>query len=254
MSLALWRSLSRLAFRTIRPLLAHRRMMIVALFFVPAEDHLSGGRLKHAGDRRFDSLADHLAGVVHHNHRSVIEVRDALIEFLAFLQNENLHGLTRQIDRLESVREFVDIQHLNTAKLRDLVQIEVVGHDLRVELLGEFDQLHVHFANLWIVIFNKLDGDSSHLLNSLQNVEPSPAAITLQRIGGVSHLLQFAQDKVRNYKNSVKKAGFANVGDTAVDDHASIENFVGLLGRSFAPEYSSKCGQVQEIAFLGTNN
>src|SRR5438128_6870707 len=31
-----------------------------ALLLVPAKDHLSRRRLEHAGDRRFDSLADHL--------------------------------------------------------------------------------------------------------------------------------------------------------------------------------------------------
>src|SRR5262245_61491615 len=91
-SLALRCSFSRFAFGPLRPLLADRRMMIGALFFVAAEDHLSGSRLEHAGDRRFDGLANHLAGVVHNYHRSVVEVRDALIEFLAFLENENLHG------------------------------------------------------------------------------------------------------------------------------------------------------------------
>src|SRR5262249_23526961 len=103
-SLAFRRPFSRFAFSALRPLLADRRMMIGALFFVSAEDHLTSSRLEHAGDRRFDGLADHLAGVVHHNHRSVVEVRDALIEFLALLENENLHGFTRQIYRLESVR------------------------------------------------------------------------------------------------------------------------------------------------------
>ena len=55
--------------------------------FVPdsPENHFSGGRLQNAGDGDLGIFTDQFAGIVHDDHRSVIEIGDALIVFLAFL-------------------------------------------------------------------------------------------------------------------------------------------------------------------------
>src|ERR1035441_3686085 len=53
-----------------------------------AEDHLAAGGLQHAGDGDLDRLADHLAGVIDHHHRSVVQVADALVELLALFENQ----------------------------------------------------------------------------------------------------------------------------------------------------------------------
>ena len=60
-----------------------------AFFLVPAEDHFTSCRLQHAGNGRLYGLAYHLPGIVHNDHRAVIEVRDALIEFLKKFESEN---------------------------------------------------------------------------------------------------------------------------------------------------------------------
>jgi len=65
------------------------------LFLVPAEDHLAGSCLEHAGHGRLNGLSDHLSGVVNNDHCAVIEVGYALIEFLALLQDEDFHRFTR---------------------------------------------------------------------------------------------------------------------------------------------------------------
>ena len=101
-----------------------------------------------------------------------------MIEFLTFLQDEDLHALTRQIDRFEGVGKLVNIEHLNSAKLSHLIQIEVVGNDLCFKLHRQFDQFHIDFANCRIVIFDKLNRDSGHLLDLLQNIQAAPATVT----------------------------------------------------------------------------
>ena len=98
-----------------------------------------------------------------------------------------------QVNGLQRVGELVDIEDLDAAKLRDLVQIEIVRDDLRFEFLGEFDQLHIHFANRRIVVLDELHSDPGHFLNSLKNIQTAAPTIALQRISGIGNLLEFAQ-------------------------------------------------------------
>ena len=58
---------------------------------------------------------------VHHNHRSVVEVSDALVVLFAFLQDEDAHNLAGQNDRLQRTREFVNIQDMNALDLGEFV-------------------------------------------------------------------------------------------------------------------------------------
>ncbi len=62
--------------------------------------------------RDFDGAADHLAGVIDHDHGAVVEIADALVVFLAFFQDEHGHALAGQHDRLERVGKVVDVEHL----------------------------------------------------------------------------------------------------------------------------------------------
>src|SRR6185369_6833604 len=72
--------------------------------FIPlTKDHLAGSGLQDRCDRDVNGLADHLAGIVDYNHGPIIEVGDALVVLLAFLQDENPHDLARQHDGLERV-------------------------------------------------------------------------------------------------------------------------------------------------------
>ena len=57
---------------------------------------------------------------------------------------------------LSAVRQFVDIEHLDAVQLGHFVQIEIVGDDFAVVNLGELDQLHIHLAHLWEILFDNL--------------------------------------------------------------------------------------------------
>src|SRR5581483_3805877 len=156
--------------------------------------------------------------------------------------------------RFQRVGKFVDVQHLDSLKLRYLIQIEVVGDDLAFVHFGEFDQLQVHFADSRKIIFHDLDLEIRDFLQALQNVESPAPPISLERIGGVRHQLQLTQYELRGDDDSIEEAGLSDVSDTAIDDHAGIENFVALFPLLLAPEDPSQCRQVQQIAFVGPDD
>ena len=226
----------------------------VTAFIVLTEDHLPGGGLQDAGDGDIDRLGDHLLGVVHHDNGAIVEIGDALIELLAFLDDEDAHGLAGQHDGLERVGQFVDVQDLDAVQLRDFVEVEIVGDDLAIEHLGQFDELHIDFLDVREVLFHNLHGQQRHLLNPLQDVEAAAAAIAFHGIGRVGHQLQFAEHELRNHQHAIEEAGLRNIGDAAIDDDAGIEYLVGLLGRFFAAEDAAERSQVQQVALLGADD
>ena len=80
------------------------------------------------------------------------------------------------------------------------------------------------------------DVDAGHLLDLLQDVEPAPAAVALQRVGGVGDELQLLEHELRDDERAVEEAGLADVGNPAVDDHAGVEDAVALLRPGVAKE------------------
>ena len=218
------------------------------------EDHFSGGGLQHAGDRDVDGFRDHALGIVDHHHGTVIQVSHALVVLLAFLQNKHAHGLARQHNRLQRVRQLIDIQNLDAMQLCDFIQIEVVGDDLAIVDLGQLDQLHVHLANVGKVIFHNLHVEVRHFLDTLQDVEASPAAIALHGVRRIGHKLQLAEHKLRYHQHAVEKTGLGDVGNAAIDDDAGVQNLEGFFQTLFAAEHTAQGGQVQHVALVGPHH
>src|SRR6185369_301203 len=140
--------------------------------------------------------------------------------FFAVLQDEDLHRFARQHDRLQRIRQFVDIEHLHAVQLCHLIQVEIVGHDLAFIKFAELDQLHIHFAHRWEIVFHDLYRQGGDLLHALQDVEATTSTIALQGIGGVSDELQLAQNERRNHKDAVEETGLRDISDASVDDDA----------------------------------
>src|SRR5579883_1006929 len=233
-----------------RPLVLFRPGHGVHPLIVLAENHLAGGRLEHAGDGDVDGLRDHLLGVVHHHHGAVVEVGHALAVLLALLENEHPHGLARQDNGLQRIRQLVDVQHLDAVELRDFIEVEIVRDHLAVVDLGQLDQLHVDVADVGEIVLDDLHIEVRHLLDALQNVEPAAAAVALHGIGRIGDELQLAQDELRNHQNAVEEAGFGDIGDAAVDDDARIQDLERLLRRFFAPEDAAQRREIQHVALL----
>ena len=74
-----------------------------------SEDHLTRGCLQHAGNGDVDGPRDLTFGVVDHDHRSIVKVADALVVFLPLFEDEDPHRLSREHDRLQCVRQLIDV-------------------------------------------------------------------------------------------------------------------------------------------------
>jgi hypothetical protein len=155
--------------------------------FVPrlldaSEDHLPRSRLQDAGHDHIDVLSDQAARVVDHYHRTVIQVSDSLVILLALFKDEDFHYLAGQDNRLERIGQLIDVEHFDAPQMGDLIQIEIIGHDRRIELSGEFDLLEIDLPDLREVGLVNLDFQGVVLLNALQDIQPPAPAIPLRRV------------------------------------------------------------------------
>ena len=107
---------------------------ILWFFPKPAENHFSRRRLEHTRYGNICVLTDQPARIVHDYHGSIVEISNTLIVFLALFQNEDTHCLAGKDHWFESIRELINIEHTNTPKLGDFIQVEVVGDDNCIEL------------------------------------------------------------------------------------------------------------------------
>src|SRR6476646_7004668 len=108
-------------------------------------------------------------------------------------------------------------------KLRDFVQIKVVGHDSAVVDLGQLNQFEIDLRHIRKIILNDLDIEVRHFGDALQNVQTATAAVAFHGVGGIRHQLKLAQHEAGNYQSAFDKSRLGNVGDATVDDHARIQ-------------------------------
>ena len=59
----------------------------------------------------------------------------------------------------------------------------------------------------------------------LASGEAAAAAIALHGIRGIGHQLQLMQNELRDNDGAIQEAGFDDIGDASVNDHAGVENF-----------------------------
>src|SRR5437667_1866764 len=168
------------------------------------EDHPPGGGLQDGGHDHPDRLVHVAAPIFDHDHGAVIEVRDSLVLLLAFLDHLDVHFLAGNHDRLERVRQVVQVEDAHTLELRDAVQIVIVRHDGGIPLRCQLDQLHVDLGDLGNILVDELDGDDRLLLQQVEHLQPAPSAVSAQRVTGVGDVLQLGQHEVR-YQDLVPK-------------------------------------------------
>src|SRR4029077_1687386 len=225
-----------------------------AALVVAAENHFAGGGLMHRGHVDVDRLVDHFARAVDDHHRAVIQIRDTLIEFFAFAQDENAHRLARQHHGLQCVGQLIFVHDLDALQRGDFIQIEIVRHNFRAIALGHLDQLHVHVGYLREIVFGDLDVKVRHFLYALQHFETAPPALPLQRVRRISHELELTQHELRDDDRAVEKERVGDVGHAAVNDHAGIEHLYGVLHAALAAENSTKGLQVEHVALIGAED
>ena len=110
------------------------------------------------------------------------------------------------------------------------VQVVVIGHDRGASLLRELDQLHVDLGKVGHVFVDEFDVDQRLLLQEVEHLESTPAAVAPKRIARVGDVLQLGQHEVRHEDLVTHKAGLGNVHDPSVDDDAGIQENTCLLG------------------------
>src|SRR5262249_2982832 len=123
--------------------------------------------------------------------------------------------------------------------LSDFVQIEVVCDDLAFVQLRQLDELEIDFPDCREVILHDLNLQICYLLEALQDVEAATPAVSFEGIGRVSDQLQLTQHELRSHDDAVEKASLGNIGDSAIDDHAGVQDLVALLGLLLAAKNSA---------------
>jgi len=144
------------------------------LFLEAREDHAgprwSGGPRSRI--RRWSGRC--AAAVVHHDHRPVIEIGDPLVVLLPLFQHVDAHVLARQDHGRSALVNSLMFRTPTPWSSADLVEVEVVGHDLGVQDLGHGHQLVVDFADLG----NSMSLISTRMSTSfwifLQDVQAAP--------------------------------------------------------------------------------
>src|SRR5580704_14172706 len=229
---------------------SHTRYLLFSTLVVSSEDHFAGRGLVHRSHRDVDRFVDHLARAIYNYHRAVVQIRHALVIFFAFAQDEHTHRLPGQHHRLQGIRQLIHVQNLDALQRCNLVQIEIVGHDFRVVALSKFNQLQVHFWNLQEIVFGDLNLQMRHLLDSLQDFESAPSTLTLQRVGGISHQLQFVQHELRDDHRSIQKLCLGDIRHAPIYNHAGIEHLERVLQAALTTKQSAERLQVQHVTLV----
>src|SRR6266508_2227098 len=214
----------RAALRTLGEVVA-----VLCLLREAPENHLARGGLKHRCHLSCDGFADHPARVVDHYHGAIIQIGHALVVLFPFFQDENLHRLPWQDYGLERVGQLINIEHIDSPKLRHFIEVEVVGDDLRPELLCQFDQLQIDLLHIGIILLHYLNRDPGHLFDLVQDIQTAPAAVSLDGIRAVGDLLQLAQHEMGNGQRSFQEACLAYIRHSAVNNDAGVEYLVRFL-------------------------
>src|ERR1043165_2950170 len=232
---------------TKRPARALAIAAVLGFFADAAEDHFAGGGLQHAGDGDVSVLSNQAPRVVDDHHRAVVQIGDTLVVLFAFLKDEDAHRFARQNHRLQRVREFVDVQHVDAAKLRYFVEIEIVRDNDGVALFAQFDQFEIDFAHGREIGLNDLNVERVVVLQTIQHVQAAPAALAFRGIRRVGNLLKFAQNELRNDERAGQEARFGNIRDAPVDDDRRVEN-LQVAARDFVAENPAERGEIEIVA------
>ena len=197
--------------------------------FDATEDHPPRRGLQHARDHQRDILPDAVAALFDDDHRAIVHVADALPRLIADLHDPHLQELAGQRHRFQAVRHFVQVNHVDVLKLRDLVQVEVVRHHAAADRFREQHEALIdpnllarfRFADTAVV---NLQLDFRVILQPLQDVQTATAAVPLHLVRTVGNRLEFVEDEARHDQLRVDDTSIAHIRDSSIDDDASIEN------------------------------
>src|SRR5436190_22650993 len=130
------RSTPRVACSTGRAIRAVNFIVATIFCFFPetAKNHFSCCYLQNTRNGNVRILTYQPTRVVDHNHRSIVEISDTLVVLFSLFKDEDTHCLTWEDNRLESICQLINVEHVDATQLRDFVQVEVIRHYYRIKL------------------------------------------------------------------------------------------------------------------------
>ena len=143
-------------------------------------------------------LADVVLAVLHDHHGAVVHVAHALADFLALLEHVDVEDLAGQDDRLDGIRQLVDVEHGHALQFGDAVEVVVIGQDRALELLAQHDQLVVHLAHALHIDVADAHQEIGQLLQLGQHFHAPAPALTAQAVRRVGDVLQFVEHEARD--------------------------------------------------------
>src|SRR5580765_4342456 len=140
-------------------------------FVQSAENHFTGGSLVNRGDDYVDRLVDQAAGAIDNHHGAILQIPDALSGLLAFAQDEDTHGFTREDRRANRVGQKIYIQNIDALDAGYFIEIEVIGNNFGVQAQRQFDKFAVHFAGGRGAVLQDTDFQRGNFLDALQHFQ-----------------------------------------------------------------------------------
>src|SRR5690349_8499962 len=177
-----------------------------------SEDHPAGDGLQDANHGDFDLVIDHLASAFDDDHGSVVEIGETLTRLLALLDDLDLKRVSGQERRLEGVGQLVQVEDADVVKLRDAVEVVVVGQDAGATSARELDQLGVHRLDRRGILVAQLNGYPMILLENIEHLQTTSAANASRLVAVVGDVLQLGNDKARNHQSAEQEAAGDYVG------------------------------------------
>ncbi len=104
------------------------------------------------------------------------------------------------------------------------------------------------------IVLHDFDFEVRHLLDALEDFEPSAAALALQAVRGIGYELQFVQHELRQEQHTLEEVHLADVGDSPVDDDAGIEDLGLAAAAMLAAKQAAERLKIQHIALVRADN
>src|SRR5439155_13586050 len=138
---------------------------------------------------------------------SVIKISHALSRLTAGLDQDDRHLLARQHHGLKRSGQVIEIDHIDAAKLGNLVQVEVICQHARAQLLRQVHQFLIDFFDLLGISCGGIIENDVGLFvvaQLLEHVQSASATVALELVGAVGNKLKLVDDKLRDDQLALK--------------------------------------------------
>ena len=144
-----------------------------------------------------------MTSVFYDNHSAIIKISNSLSLLLAFLNQKDIHFLTCNNYRFNGIRQFIDIQYLNSLDTGNLVQVIIISNDVSISLSCQTYQLSIHTFQIIIIIIYNQNTILVAYLQIMHQIQTTTPFGTLHVVRRIRQLLQLLQHKIRHNHLSI---------------------------------------------------